>query len=419
VSAAGRRRHASRASDGSPAEPRLPGDPGAVERSRLWRAVSALGVAQIVSWGTLFYAIGVLGAPMRTTLGIDDVALFGSFTAGLFVSGIAAPTIGRRIDAHGGRGVLGFGSATAALACIVLAASTRPWQMVAGWLIAGVAMSASLYDPAFAVLHRSSGSAYRRAVSVVPLFGGFASTVFWPLSQYLLDTIGWRGAWLVYALLHAALCLPLHLVYAPRRRSTERSAEAHTSERSRAAPHPRAFLWLAVAFSLSAFLATALAAHLIGLLTAGGLAPRDAVLVGSLIGPMQVAGRLMEMAIGTRLRARAFGFLAFGLMALALLLLPWVGSVWILAMLFALVYGWSNGVMTIVRGTVPAELFGPRGYGELLGRLARPAFIAKAIAPVMLSFVFVVDPQRRIAAATLAVGGIVALLAFSRAMRRA
>jgi hypothetical protein len=118
------------------------------------------------------------------------------------------------------------------------------------------------------------------------------------------------------------------------------------------------------------------------------------------------------------MHARAVGFLAFGLMAIALLLLPWIGPVWILAMLFALLYGWSNGVMTIVRGTVPAELFGARGYGELLGRLARPAFIAKAIAPVTLTFVFAVDPQRRIAGATLAGIGVVALLAFGRAVRR-
>jgi hypothetical protein len=381
--------------------------------------VSALGVAQVVSWGSLFYAIGVLGAPMRAALGIDDVALFGSFTAGLFVSGIAAPAVGRRIDARGGRGVLAFGSVMAALACLVLGVSTHAWHMVAGWLIAGVAMAACLYDPAFAALHRASGTAYRRAVTVLTLFGGFASTVFWPLSQYLLDTIGWRHAWLAYAVLHVALCLPLHVAYAPGALDVERaSGDGSSTHSARFRAHPHAFAWLATALSLAAFLATALAAHLIGLLTAGGLAARDAVLVGSLIGPMQVAGRLMEMAFGTRMRARAVGFLAFGLMALALLLLPWVGSVWILAMLFALVYGWSNGVMTIVRGTVPAELFGAHGYGELLGRLARPQFIAKAIAPVALTFVFVVDPARRIAAATLAAGGVFALVAFARAVRR-
>ena len=385
----------------------------------LWPRVSALGIAQIVSWGTLFYAIGVLGAPMRTELGVGDVALFGSFTAGLFVSGLAAPAMGRRIDARGGRGVLAFGSIVAALACAVLALSRQPWQMTAGWLIAGVAMSACLYDPAFAALHRSAGAAYRRAVTVLTLFGGFASTVFWPLSQYLLDLAGWRAAFGCYAVLHLALCLPLHLLCTPSP-ATDRDPAGTDALHAHEVQPPRrgTFAWLAAAFSLAAFLATALAAHLIGLLTAGGLPAHDAVLVGSLIGPMQVTGRLMEMALGGRMDARAVGFLAFGLMALALIMLPLVGAAWILALGFALIYGWSNGVMTIVRGTVPAQLLGTRGYGELLGRLARPAFIAKAVAPVALTFVFAFDPAKRIADATLALGGVVALYAFWRAARR-
>jgi len=386
--------------------------------ANLWVGVCGLGVAQIVSWGTLFYAIGVLGAPMRDALGIGDVALFGSFTAGLFVSGVAAPAVGRRIDARGGRGVLASGSVVGALACLVLGSATQPWHMVAGWLVAGVAMAACLYDPAFATLHAATHRSYRRAVTVLTLFGGFASTVFWPLSQYLLDTIGWRDAFHVYAVVNLVLCLPLHLLLTPRPRREDAAADDPALTAERPPPPPGTFAWLATAFSLEAFLSTALAAHLIGLLTAGGLASRDAVLVGSLIGPMQVTGRLMEMAIGPRMQARAVGYLAFALMALALVLLLFVGPLWILALAFALIYGWSNGVMTIVRGTVPAELFGTRGYGELLGRLARPAFIAKAIAPVALTFVFAADPDRRLAEAALAVGGAAGLFSFWRAARR-
>ena len=384
----------------------------------LWRGVCALGVAQVVSWGTLFYAIGVLGAPMRDALRIGDVALFGSFTGGLLVSGVLAPAVGRRIDTRGGRGVLAFGSITGALACGVLGSATQAWHMVAGWLLAGVAMSACLYDPAFATLHTATKQSYRRAVTVLTLFGGFASTVFWPLSQYLLDTVGWRSAFHVYAVLHLALCLPLHLLLTPRARGEPDVAVDAVALAEPPTPARGTFEWLAAAFALAAFLGSALAAHLIGLLTAGGLAARDAVLVGSLIGPMQVTGRLMEMAVGPRVPARTMGYLAFTLMALGLLLLPLVGGLWIVALAFALIYGWSNGVMTIVRGTVPAELFGARGYGELLGRLARPSFIAKAIAPVALTFVFALDPARRVAEAALAVAGLAGLFAFWRAARR-
>jgi hypothetical protein len=133
---------------------------------------------------------------------------------------------------------------------------------------------------------------------------------------------------------------------------------------------------------------------------------------------MQVAGRLMEMALGRHVDARSFGYLAFGLMAGGLMLLPWVGPAWILALAFALMYGWSNGVMTIVRGTVPAELFGSRGYGALLGRLARPSFICKAIAPVALTFVFLLDPTRRLAGMALGVAAVLALVAYRQAAAR-
>ena len=392
--------------------------------ARLRRVVPALGVAQIISWGTLFYAIGVLGAPMRAALGTTDVILFGSFTCGLFASGIVSPWIGRRIDARGGRGVLAGGSVLGALACLTLAVAPNALTMFAGWMLAGVAMAACLYDPAFATLHRVSGAAYRRAVTALTLFGGFASTVFWPLSQYLFDTVGWRAAFVIYGALHGFVCLPLHLVFAP---GSEASAVAPTAPPPRtvaptagAAPRarPHAFAWLAVALALATFVSSALSAHLIGLMTFSGLAARDAVLVGSLIGPMQVAGRIMEFAFNRHVHALAVGTLAFALLALSLLVLSQVHGVWIVALAFAICYGWSNGVMTIVRGTVPAELFGHRGYGALLGRLAQPQFIAKAVAPLALTLVFAIDPSRVLTSTSLVVCGVVALCAYQWAIRR-
>ena len=148
-----------------------------------------------------------------------------------------------------------------------------------------------------------------------------------------------------------------------------------------------------------------------------GIAARDAVLVGALIGPMQVAGRVMEFAFSDRLRPLAVGTLAFALMALALVVLPIVHGAWPVALAFALLYGWSNGVMTIVRGTVPAELFGQRDYGALLGRLARPQFVLKAVAPVVLTLLFSLDGTHRIALDALAVAGVAALGAYRIAIR--
>ena len=385
----------------------------------LWRRVCALGVAQIVSWGTLFYTIAVLGGAMRADTGTTDLWLFGSFTAGLFLSGLVSPLVGRQIDAFGGRRVLAAGSLTGALACAVLATAQGPLTLAAGWLLAGAAMAACLYDPAFATLHQIAGLSYRRAVTALTLFGGFASTVFWPLSQYLLDTVGWRQTFAIYAALHLALCLPLHVASVPAGRGAwERTPAADPD----AAPRPRGgptFVWLAAALSLSAFIGSAVAAHLIGLLTATGLSARDAVLIGSLIGPMQVAGRIMEFAFNRHVRALAMGTFAFALMAGALAVFTQVRGIWIVALAFAIPYGWANGIMTIVRGTVPAELFGHRDYGALLGRLALPQFVLKAVAPFALTLLFAVDPQRTYSPYALLVLGLLALCAYAAAVASA
>ena len=384
----------------------------------LWRRTCALGVAQIVSWGTLFYTIAVLGAAMRADTGVGELWLFGSFTAGLFVSGIASPALGREIDARGGRRVLVGGSVLAAIACAVLAGAQGPLTVLAGWILAGVAMAACLYDPAFATLHQIAGRSYRRAVTALTLFGGFASTVFWPLSQFLLDAYGWRTAFAVYAGLNLLICLPLHLWILPRGPGADVHASAAPDPAVAARPaQPDVFVWLATALALAAFLSSALSAHVIGLLTSSGLTARDAVLVSSLIGPMQVAGRVAEFAFSGHLRPLAVGTLAFGLFAVALLVLTQVHGIWIVALAFALLYGWSNGVMTIVRGTVPGELFGHRQFGALLGRLAQPQFVAKAIAPLALTLVFAIDPQRALSLYALAAVGLVAFLAYRRALR--
>jgi predicted MFS family arabinose efflux permease len=386
--------------------------------TRLRAQVCALGIAQIISWGTLFYSIAVLGPPMAHALGVSDVALYGSFTAGLFLSGIASPWVGRRIDRGGSRGVLGSGSLLGAIALGLLAAAGNGSVMLVGWLVAGVAMAACLYDPAFATLYRIAGPAYRRAVTALTLFGGFASTVFWPLSQYLLETHGWRVAFGVHAAFNACVCLPLHLAFIPARLPPPRAPVAAHDATAHAVA-PGAFVWLAAAFAIAAFMASAISAHLVALLAAGGLAARDAVLVGALIGPMQVAGRAMEFAFSHRWSPLAVGTFAFALLATALVLLCFVRGIWFFALAFALLYGWANGLMTIVRGTVPGILFGSRDFGALLGRLAQPQFILKAFAPVAVTLLFVVDASRRVALVALAAGALLALAFYRKAIRKA
>ena len=270
--------------------------------------VAALGVAQIVSWGTLFYSIAVLGAAMRAELGVSDALLFGAFSAGLFVSGAASPAVGRWIDARSRAAPRSrCGSCTAAFALALLAFAQGPATLIAGFLVAGAAMALTLYDPAFATLHVMSGALYRRAVTALTLFGGFASTVFWPLALALQQGFGWRTAFGVFAALHlvavpaAALGRdPPRNAYVPstpRSRRPPRSAPRHRQDRrrsrgSRRRSPPRRS-------SRRRCRRTRSACSL-----PPGSPRAEAVLAGSLIGPMQVAGRVVEFTGGTQ-RARA------------------------------------------------------------------------------------------------------------------
>jgi hypothetical protein len=181
-------------------------------------------------------------------------------------------------------------------------------------------------------------------------------------------------------------------------------------------PMPAAMAWLALAMSITSFVAAGVSAHLMTILGDSGLGARDAVLIGSLIGPMQVAGRIVEYGAARDVAPTTTGTFAFALMAVALVVLSQVGGVWIVALAFVIAYGWANGVFTIVRGTVPRALFGARGYGALLGRLARPQFFARAIAPVTLSLVQGADPSRRVAPYVIAALGVAALVAYRRAL---
>jgi hypothetical protein len=224
----------------------------------------------------------------------------------------------------------------------------------------------------------------------------------------------------VYAALHVALCLPLHLAAIPRgaRHVETEPPPEMPGEPTVTGVAERTFVWLAIALAGAAFMASAVSAHLIGLMTTAGISAGDAVLIGAVIGPMQVAGRVVEFSHGRRLRARTVGTLAFVLLALALALLTQLHGLKAAAVGFAILYGISNGVMTIVRGTVPAELFGRREFGTLLGRLARPQLIARAVAPVTLTLAFPFDPTRTITAYLLAAGGLIALFAYQIAVRR-
>ncbi|MGZ5062702.1 MAG: MFS transporter [Usitatibacter sp.] len=379
--------------------------------------VSALGIAQVISWGSLFYAIGVLGPPMRAELGVSELFVFGAFTAGLLVSGTLAPFAGHSIDRRGGRIVLSAGSILAVASLAILAAAPNAAVMAVGWLVAGAAMAACLYDPAFATLSQHAGARYRRAVTALTLFGGFASTVFWPLSHVLHEAWGWRATFAAYAVLNLVVCLPIHAFLVPRQWRAKPVEEADAVPAAPTRADASRLRWLTVSFALATFVFGVVAVHLVGLLTAAGLTEAQAVTVSMLVGPLQVAGRIVELGFSRHVRAVTVGLAAFGLMVVSLLALLGVDGFGVAAFVFVAAYGLGNGVLTIVKGTAPAELFGHRGLGALLGRLSRAGLYAKAFAPASFSALLSVGLTRSMALAALVGVSLLGLGAFALATR--
>jgi MFS family permease len=353
-----------------------------------WRAVPVLGVTQIIAWGTIYYS-PVLTVPLiAAERGWSITFTMAGLSLGLFVAGLAAPLIGRSIDRFGGHVVMTAGSLVGALGLCGLAWVGHPAAYFAVWVVLGLGLAASLYDPAFATLGRIFGAAARRPITVLTLAGGFASTVGWPVTYFLIGTVGWQGAYLVYGAALALLCAPLHAFVLPRSRAVALAHGEITDNTPPVLPsHGTMFVLVAAAFAAYAFVPSALSAHLLAIFGRAGIEPATVVAIGMLFGPAQVAARVCELAFGHNVHplliARAaVGLLvaAFGLLALGGFSVPTVAT-------FALMFGAANGLITIARGAVPLALFGAAGYGQLIGRIAGPSLVIQSAAPFVLAFV--------------------------------
>ena len=355
-----------------------------------WRAVSVLGLTEILSWGALFYP-PVLTVPLiAADHGWSPSFAMAGFSVGLFVGGLCARYVGGAIDRFGGHVVMPVGSLIGAAGLVGLAWAPGIASYFAAWITIGIAMAASLYDPAFATLGRIFGSAARAPITVLTLAGGFASTVSWPATQFLIQTIGWRGAYLGYAALLAGLAAPLHAFALPREHAggaLRHGTIADKQTKTFIPAHGLAFVLVAAGFASYAFVPSALSAQLLAIFHRFGLSPTTVVAIGMLFGPAQVLARICELSFARRLHPLWIARLAVALLVAAfvlLALLPFSAGV---AGIFAVMYGMANGLLTIARGTVPLTLFGAAGYGRLMGRIGGPYLVVQALAPVVLTFV--------------------------------
>jgi hypothetical protein len=353
-----------------------------------WRAVAVLGVTQILAWGTIFYPPVMMVPLIAAERGFSFTYAMGGFSAGLLAAGFVSPAVGSLIDRYGGHRVMPFGSLAGALGLVGLVYASHPVAYIAVWMLLGAAMAASLYDPAFATLGRIFGAGARPPIIVLTLAGGFASTVSWPATYVLLQSLGWQGTYLVYAALLAFVAAPLHAFALPRMR-------ADTAPPSVAgAPPPvvrpasgAAFLLVVAAFAAYAFVPSGLSAHLLAIFQRSGIDPATTVIIGALFGPSQVAARLAEFIFARNVHPLFMARFAVGMLVASFALLWLFGFSTPAAVLFAVMFGVANGLITIARGAVPLALFGAAGYGRTIGRIARPALVITSVAPVVIAFV--------------------------------
>jgi MFS family permease len=372
---------------------------------RPWRArladpmlssVVALGITQITGWGTSYYCLGVLAGSISRDTGWSRGFVFLGFTVALLVMGIVSSAVGRAVDRRGARAIMTAGTVCVSAGLFALAhVRSEPAYLVV-WAFLGLGMRLCLYDAAFAALVQVTPSRGRTAISYLTLFGAFASSVFWVIGHALDEQVGWRQTLVLFAVINLVVCAPLHW-FGLARRDADGAAGPAPGATTAAPPEPPlegrartvAIALFALIMSLNGFVFGVISVQLVPMLEAAGLATAAAVWVASMKGVAQFGGRVVEILFGRNLRAITVGRIAIGVLPPSLLLLLIGTGSLPLVVAFTLLMGASQGVITIVRGAVPLSLFGPKGYGAVLGVLATPVLVVNAGAPT--AFAWLVD----------------------------
>jgi MFS family permease len=345
--------------------------------------VPVLGVTQILAWGSSYYLLAVLARPIFADTGWPLAWVVGGLSLGLLVAGVVSPRVGDSIQRLGGRLVLATSAAFLALGLIGVALSPNLPTYIISWLVLGIGMGAGLYDAAFATLGRLYGQRARTAITTLTLFGGFASTVCWPLSALLVSELGWRETCLVYAGIHLLVLLPLYMLALPTEpRRDLKSASARIEEGAAVSPLPAVsrplFALMTLVITVSSMISALISVHLLTILQAREIALAAAVALGAIVGPAQVGARAIEMAISrfhhpiwTKFTSVVFVATGVGLL--------WIGFPIVAAAL--IFYGAGIGIESIARGTLPLAVFGEDYYPSIMGRIAMPSLIMQAASP--------------------------------------
>lgn len=378
--------------------------------------VFCIGVTQLVHWGVSYYLIGAFGGRIAAELGWSSARVHSGYSLALLVMGILSAPVGRWIDRRGGRLPMSLGALLTALACAGLTVCRDFATYLAVWAVLGAAMRLTLYDAAFAALAKAFGTGAKRPIAQITLLGGLASTVFWPFGNWLAELWNWRVAVGVYGGI-ALASIPLFWTL-PAAVPPQPVSPAEASPETPPPPPQSRLAAVLFAFTVGAlnFLNSAMSAHMIGLLAGLGMALPVAVWVASFRGIGQSAARLMEILFGGRLHPLNLHLAAALALPLSFAAGGASGMLLSAAMVYSGLYGISNGLMTITRGTLPLVLFDPSRYGATVGRLLTPGFLIAAAAPAL--FAAVIDAAGPGAAMALATGLAVSIATAAVALRR-
>ncbi len=351
--------------------------------------VAALGIAQICSWGTLYYSFALIAEAMRVDLGWSKTEIYGAAAFGLVFAGIAAYPVGLQIDRGRGRYVMSIASLAAGFLLVMWSQMSNILVFYAIFAAIGCMQAATLYEPAFAVIARRVGAEnVRQSITALTLWGGFASTVFIPLIQYLIDCLGWRGALVILGAVNLACSGLYFLSIDPAR---DHPDLRHQSRKSSSLDGRKAVAWVmrrpvfwTLLIALLAYQAmfAILTFHLYPLLLERGMDSAGVVSVLAMIGPAQVAGRFLFMVFAARASVIKIGVLVVALFPIAVAGLIWAPANASAIAMIAVLYGVANGMMTIVRGTTPPEMITRDAYGAINGAIAGPMNIVLAISPL-------------------------------------
>lgn len=376
--------------------------------------VWALGLTQIIGYGTLYYSFGTLAPAMAAEFGWQQEWVFGLLSASLLAGGLVAPLSGRLSDRHGAALVMTFGSVAAALALVLAALAPNGLAFAAGLAAVEITSGFVLYSTAFASLAQASPSTAQRNITHLTLIAGFASTIFWPITAALHGVFSWRDVYLIYAATNLLVCVPVHLWLARghRLRAAEHGQAPATVALVPVGRQRETLVLMLAGFALAGFVSSAVTVHMVPMLSALGAGEATAVAT-MLFGPSQVLSRLINMQFGKGLSQPMLAIIAalalpLGLATLSLTT-PWFPGV----AAFAVLFGLGNGLYSIVSGTLPLVLFGSTGYGRRLGMISSSRLLASAAAPFAFSLAAGVATAA-VSVWLTAVVGVVAVAVFGR-----